>query len=126
MVESMTENINFLIHSDMAVEKEADLSNIHDLLEELNSQSIGNVVVPGSFLSMEDYRNKTVKELFTICDYYGIGKEAKSHKYNKSQIIQSICDFEHSNREITYRRKKLWFYLGELKNDKFMKKFLLC
>jgi hypothetical protein len=112
----------------MTAEKEADLSNIHHLLDELNNQCIDNVVVPGNFLSMEDYRNKTVKELFTICDYYAIGKEAKSHKYNKSQIIQSICDFEHcsSNREITYRRKKLWFYLSELKNDKFMKKFLLC
>jgi hypothetical protein len=127
----MVENINFFIQPGTIEENNdafhVEFSNIHTLLEELNSQCIDNIVVPRNFLSIDDYKNKTVKELLIICDYYGIGKEAKTNRYNKSQIVQSICDFESSlsNREIVYRRRKLWFYLSELKNDKFVKKYVL-
>lgn len=71
--------------------------------------------------------NFTSKELLQICDYYGIGKELKSNKCNKEQIIHFLVNFElePANNEIVIKRKNMWFYINELKSDKFMKKFVL-
>jgi uncharacterized protein YfkK (UPF0435 family) len=71
--------------------------------------------------------NFTVKELFFICEYYGISKELKNNKCNKRQIIEKIVYFEAnpSNEYIVFRRKNMWFYMNEIKTDKFMKKYVL-
>jgi len=71
--------------------------------------------------------NYTVKELFFICEYYGISKEFKTKKYNKAQIIEKLVYFETnpSNEYIVFKRKNMWFYMNEIKNDKFMKKYVL-
>ena len=71
--------------------------------------------------------NFTVKELLLICDYYGFAKELKNNKYNKEQIITILVSFESNlnNYDIVSKRQNGWFYMNELKNDKFMKKFLL-
>jgi hypothetical protein len=75
-----------------------------------------------------DYQmNYTVKQLLTICEYYGIAKICKMNKCNKEEIIHHLMVFENDleNRETVLQRKNLWFYLNELKNDKFTKKFVL-
>ena len=80
------------------------------------------------FPKMINYNeNFTVKELLLICDYYGFGKELKSNKCNKEEIIEILVSFESdsNNSEIVFKRQNMWFYMNELKNDKFMKKFLL-
>jgi hypothetical protein len=71
--------------------------------------------------------NYTVKELLLMCEYYGFVKELKSNKCNKKQIIQFLVDFESDdeNLDIVLKRKTLWFYINEIKNDKFMKKYIL-
>ena len=71
--------------------------------------------------------NCTVKELMLICSYYGISQVMKTNKYNKEEIILALVDFENDvkNREIVFKRKNMWFYVNELKNDKFMKKYIL-
>ena len=48
-------------------------------------------------------------------------------KCNKEEIINTIVLFESNpdNYNISCRRKKCWFYINELKNDRFMKKFIL-
>jgi hypothetical protein len=81
-----------------------------------------------SFPHMINYsENSTIKELLTICEYYGFAKELKSNKCSKGQIIQILVDFEMNlrNNEIVCKRRALWFYINELKRDKFMKKFIL-
>ena len=81
-----------------------------------------------SFPQMINYHeNFTVKELLQICDYYGFAKELKSNKCNKEQIIDILVSFESdlNNSEIVFKRQTMWFYMSELKNDKFMKKFIL-
>jgi hypothetical protein len=75
-----------------------------------------------------DYEiNYTIKQLLRICDYYGISKDIKANKLKKEDIISFLIDFEENvnNTIIVYKREQLWFYMNELKNDKFMKKFLL-
>ena len=71
--------------------------------------------------------NFTLKELYLICEYYGFLKDVKANKCNKEVIIQIIVDFESNpaNFSIVNKRINLWFYMNELKNDKFMKKFVL-
>jgi hypothetical protein len=71
--------------------------------------------------------NYKIKDLNLICEYYNILKEVKQNKYNKEQMINKIIEFENDidNYEIVYKRMNMWFYINELKNDKFMKKFIL-
>ena len=71
--------------------------------------------------------NYTVKDLLFICDYYGFSKELKSTRRNKEQIVHFLVEFETDvlNNEVVCRRKNMWFYMNELKNDKFMKKYVL-
>ena len=71
--------------------------------------------------------NFTVKELMLICEYYGISKDLKSNKCNKNEIIFFLVKFEndHINEDIVSKRRNMWFYINEIKNDKFMKKYVL-
>ena len=71
--------------------------------------------------------NYTVKQLLQICEYYNISKNIKLIKANKDEIITNIVLFETNseNYEIVIKRKQMWYYIEELKNDRFMKKFIL-
>jgi hypothetical protein len=62
-----------------------------------------------------------------ICEYYGFAKDIKNNKFNKQQIIDFLVSFEsdQNNSDIVFKRQNLWFYINELKNDKFMKKYVL-
>ena len=98
---------------------------INEIMNDVNSMSLNSDI---SFPYMINYsENSTVKELLIICDYYGFAKELKANKCNKGQIIQILVDFEMNplNSNVVYKRRTVWFYANELKNDKFMKKFVL-
>lgn len=71
--------------------------------------------------------NYTVKQLLLICEYYGIAKDLRATKCNKSDILNTLIIYENNieNIEIVNKRKKLWYCINELKNDKFMKKYIL-
>jgi hypothetical protein len=71
--------------------------------------------------------NYTIQQLLVICDYYNIVKLYKLKKENKINIIHKLVEFENDekNYEIVSKRKKMWFYINELKNDKIMKKYIL-
>ena len=71
--------------------------------------------------------NFTVKELLLICEYYGVAKALKIYKCNKDEIIQFLVVYESNpkNSEVVFKRQNMWFYINELKNDKFMKKYVL-
>lgn len=71
--------------------------------------------------------NYSIKDLYLICDYYDLLKSIKKQKYNKDLIIQILIDFEFDteNYLLVNKRQNMWFYMNELKNDKFMKKYVL-
>jgi hypothetical protein len=110
-------------------------SNIDDILKQMD-----NLADFGDFDDLEDIElddlkipeiinyneNYTVKELLLICEYYGIAKELKAKKCNKEIIIEFLVDFESkiTNSEVVCKRKNMWFYMNELKSDKFMKKYI--
>jgi len=104
--------------------------DIEQMLNEIEIDEIrknelnGCLVVP----HMINYRdNYTVKELMLICEYYGFAKDLKNNKCNKEQIIHYLVEFEsnENNSEIVFKRQNMWFYINELKSDKFMKKFIM-
>lgn len=84
-----------------------------------------NYLIIPQFINYRE--NFTVKDLLLICNYYKITKELKLNKFNKDEIIQILVIYELNplNSEIVFKRQTLWFYINELKNDKFMKKYVL-
>jgi len=120
------EHITYNIEEDEKYDND-DL-NIRDLLDEFekmdvhSSNPLQDDVI---FAQMSDYDlNFNIKQLTTICEYYGI----KVYKMKKIEIINTIVAFEmiSENIEIVMKRQQLWRYMQELKEDKFMKKFILC
>ena len=115
---SVTEN------EDLNCDKEA--FDFNKLLNEFNDKNTmdEDIIVSKIINYIENY---TVKELMIICDYYGIAKGLKQHKCNKSEIVQTLVIFEANpmNTDIVMKRQNLWFYMDELKKDKFMKKHII-
>jgi hypothetical protein len=71
-----------------------------------------------------DYElNYIVSDLKLIASYY----ELSTRKLRKSQMIDMICDYElnEENSFFVEKRKLQWFYLKELQNDPFFKKYIL-
>ena len=120
------ENISFLLDDIYEEKSEAEL----DLSTFLNDCNIDTDILDNELMipKILDYQtNYTVKELMIICDYYNISKEVKTNKYNKDDLISFLVNFEIDpcNENIVFKRQNMWFYMNELKNDKFMKKFVL-
>jgi hypothetical protein len=122
-----TNNITFSLDEEINIDVEESDSNfdMNSFLNEMEKDEFQqDLMVPNI---IHYHENFTIKELLVICEYYGIAKELKSNKCNKDTIVQILTNFEinSKNYEIVSKRKNLWFYMNELKNDKFMKKFLL-
>lgn len=104
---------------------EENILNIEELMAEIHNTEVNDqLVIPHMINYNENY---TVKELLLICEYYGFAKDMKSNKFNKEQIISFLVSFENdkNNNDIVFKRQNMWFYINEIKNDKFMKKFVL-
>jgi hypothetical protein len=67
--------------------------------------------------------NYTVKDLGHILDYYKINKR----KLIKVEMVQFIIMFEEDpeNQATVYRRKQLWAYVKQLKEDEFFSKYII-
>jgi hypothetical protein len=67
--------------------------------------------------------NYTIKQLQVICEYYNLS----TNKLKKKDMIEMIVAFEvnEDNLEIYMKRRELWYYMNELKSDKFMRKFVI-
>lgn len=67
--------------------------------------------------------NYTLKPLHHIASYYKLQKT----KVNKEQLVQNIIEYENNpeNAEIVYNRKRLWYFIHELKDDDYFSKFVL-
>jgi len=104
--------------------QEKEEINIQEFMAQMENELDDDLAVPKMINYHENY---TVKELLLICDYYGFAKELKNNKCNKDQIIEILVSFESdlNNSDIVFKRQNMWFFINELKNDKFMKKFLL-
>jgi hypothetical protein len=117
-------NIAITYHMD-EIEEENQEIDINDLLYEIENTKLNDEITIPQIINYNE--NFTVKELLLICEYYGFAKDLKANKCNKEEIICILVDFEKNpnNYDIVSRRQNMWFYISELKNDKFMKKYVL-
>ena len=123
---NLENNIENNIENNLENNKDDEIDNLSDLLNEINNHDFINEEI-FEVMCYEYKINYTVKELLLICDYYGIAKEMKNNKYNKEEIINVLVQFENNpiNNDIFMRRQSMWYYIDKLKNDKFMKKYVL-
>ena len=103
--------------------KEIEESHINDFLLNNNYDFESKILTKRLVYEME----YNVKQLIKICDYYGISKDIKVSKLKKTEVIDFLIDFEENNAniEIVYKRQQFWYFMNELKNDKFMKKYVI-
>ena len=121
---SKSDNNNENVFFSLDESEQSDDSNeIPNFLDDFDFENEGIIEV----MSVDYKLNYTVKELLLICEYYGISKELKIHKCCKDVIIQFLVDFESIplNNTIVLRRQEMWRCINILKNDKFMKKYVL-
>ena len=93
-------------------------------------------------LSLSYDTNYKITDLSKIAEYYSISltklndiensnANAKSKKKNvkkkKDELIKDIVEFEEDelNTNVVNRRKELWFYIDELKSDKYLQKHII-
>ena len=118
------ENISFFIDED---KNENNIVSDFYINEILNSEYIfkDEDNLCANFIHYDI--NCTVKQLLQICEYYGISKDLRTNKCNKSDILNTLIIYESNieNLEKVNKRKCLWHYINELKKDKFMKKYVL-
>ena len=127
MCEYEEQNITFFLDEGEEIisnnfDAEFDINNV---LQEIENEELNEDLKLPQLINYHE--NFTIKELMLICEYYGFAKELKTKKYNKEEIIHFLVEYELNslNSEIVYRRQNMWFYMNELKNDKFMKKYVL-
>ena len=117
------ENITFFLND----EETDDFLDLNALESELNGMELSSIQEDELFIEMKNYElNFNVKQLMLICEYYEM-KDIRANKLKKQDIIEQIILFETNpeNIEVVTKRKELWYYIDELKNDKMMKKFVI-
>ncbi len=105
------------------------------LIEKVNNEA---TKIDNNFFNDEDvdyiiaceleYRdNYTKPQLELIAEYYNIPKKENRRVKRKDKLIEDIVIFEKdiTNYDIVQRRKTLWFYIEEIRNDSYLSKFLI-
>lgn len=107
---------------------EGDIMNIIDEKLKDNYKKIKDNCENNEFdkiYSMQlDYdENYIKKDIDLIADYYKISKRKK----RKMELIQDIVLFEINpgNESIVQKRKLMWFYISEIEEDSYLRKFLI-
>lgn len=116
------ENIQFLLSdSDNYESNNNEMQQFFDdfFLQQHKDKQIDEDI---EYSLLVDYsENYTVRQLLKICDYYDIPKKTK-----KVDIVNDIMVFENNpeNKQMVLKRKQMWFYITELKNDKKMRMYV--
>ena len=121
------ENIQiFFDDSFETTEETEETIDLSDFLSEIENNEFNFESVTLSQLINYEM-NYTIKQLMMICEYYDISKSLKTNKCNKSEIINVLVHFENDiqNEELVLKRQNMWFYMNQLKTDKFMKKYII-
>jgi len=126
----MNENIVCKIQEDENFSENHETSeDLEEMLNDFENMVDNYEMTDALYASMENYdKNFTVKQLQQIYDYYVFcGMKSERGKKKKQDLICEILLFEENgeNYEIVLKRKELWFYIEELKRDKFMKNYIL-
>ena len=113
---------NIVISMDTSIDVKKEVFDMNKLNDDFGSEE----VMDTTMYVLNYNLNFNKQQLLQICDYYGIAKTMRQQKCNKDEIIMMLVDFEASeeNCDIVTKRQLLWYYVNELKNDSFMKKYI--
>ena len=125
----MSENVSYDIEENGNPNKSVDIAELmaeidekHDIVKD--QKSVNGMPSDTSFaLELEYSTNYTVKSLGQILDYYDVSKR----KMRKDEIVQMLIMFEEDpiNMEIVKKRKRMWSYVEELKEDTYFSKYII-
>tara|TARA_B110000305_G_C19446011_1_gene644871 strand:- start:1771 stop:2166 length:396 start_codon:yes stop_codon:yes gene_type:complete len=129
----MEENISYKLDK---IEKQSINADFFKLYDELDKIVLADGAAHDTILDkiiafkLDYITNYTVQDLKKILDFYITHKDGvliKIGKKNKNELIESIVDFEldNNNMELVCKRKRLWFYVKEIKNDKYLSKYII-
>ena len=125
----MKENVSYDIEENSSPTESIDIAELiaeidekHDIVKD--KKRVTGMPSDISFaLEIEYNTNYTVKSLGQILDYYEISKR----KLRKDEMVQMLIMFEEDpeNIEIVEKRKRMWSYVNELKEDKYFSKYII-
>jgi hypothetical protein len=125
----MTENVSYDIEENSSPIESVDIAELiaeidekHDIVKD-NKRVTGMSSDISFALEIEYNTNYTVKSLGQILDYYEISKR----KMRKDEMVQMLIMFEEDpeNIEIVERRRRMWSYVKELKEDNYFAKYII-
>ena len=125
----MKENVSYDIEENSSPTESIDIAELiaeidekHDIVKD-NKRVTGMPSDISFALEIEYNTNYTVKSLGQILDYYEISKR----KLRKDEMVQMLIMFEEDpeNIEIVEKRKRMWSYVNELKEDKYFSKYII-
>ena len=119
-VSNVAENITFELYDSSS--NDGFEQEFEDVIHNIND-STNSIVTESNNYNV----NFTIKQLLVICDYYSLSKMLKPNKNNKEYIVNALVLFEkdYKNQDIVFKRRNMWYFMAELKNDKFMKKYII-
>ena len=87
--------------------------------EGLMMEVLYNIENPSSLEA--ELEDMSMNELRRIVEFYDLKKKRK-----KVELIEDIVIYEtvYENVEEVIRRRKLWFFMNEIKEDKYLKKYI--
>ena len=100
----------------------AEIDERHDVVKD--KKCVNGMPSDTSFaMEIEYSMNHTVKSIGQILDYYDISRR----KLRKDEMVQMLIMFEEDpeNIEIVERRRRMWSYVDELKEDKYFSKYVI-
>jgi len=103
---------------------EEDIKEINEEIEKISMEENNFSDYDSAYAQILDYKtNYLKKDLIKIAEYY----EISIRKKTKDKLIEDILSFENNpeNCVIVERRQTLWFYLNELMEDNYLRKYII-
>ena len=101
-----------------------DIEEINNEIEKISLDNNDFSDYDSAYAQILDYKtNYLKKDLIKIAEYYNIYVKKKT----KDILIEDILSFENNpeNCVIVERRQTLWFYLNELMEDNYLRKYII-
>ena len=124
----MKENISYELTEIERLKEDIDFSKLYDNYLDDNCSNKNCSIDREMALKIDYSTNYNVNDLKTILDYYSTyNKNIIKNKRKKNDLIDTIVDFEINinNIELVSQRKRLWFYIKEIKQDKYLSKYII-
>ena len=101
-----------------------DIEEINIEIEKIKLKNNNFSDYDSAYAQILDYKtNYLKKDLIKIAEYYDISVRKKT----KDILVEEILSFENNQENciIIERRQTLWFYLNELMEDNYLRKYII-